>query len=110
MGFLNLVPVIRWHIRYVVAWPQSNTLEAGFCAKALVEALARGKPEVFKTVQGCKFTNLEFTQVSQDRGVRISMGGKGRYSDNIFVERLWRTVKYDGVYLEAYADPHEVCK
>ena len=110
MGFLNLVPVIHWHIRYVVAWRQSNTLEAGFCAKALVEALARGKPEVFNTVQGCKSTSLEFTQVSRDRGVRISMGGKGRYSDNIFVERLWRTLKYDEVYLEAYADTHEVCK
>ena len=75
-----------------------------------MEALARGKPEVFNTVQGCKSTSLEFTQVSRDRGVRISMGGKRRYSDNIFVERLWRTLKYDEVYLEAYADTHEVCK
>ena len=66
VGFLNLVPVIRWHIRYVVAWRQSNTLEADFRAKALVEALARGKPEVFNTVQGCKFTSLEFTQVLQE--------------------------------------------
>ena len=78
-----------------------NTLEACFCAEALEEAL--GQPEVFNTGQGNQLTSLEFTQVLQDRGVRISMDGKGRYQDNIFVERLWRTVKYEEVYLKAYA-------
>ena len=102
-GFLYLVAVMDWHSRYVLAWRLSNTLEAGFCAEALEEALAKGQPEVFNTDQGSQFTSLEFTQVLQDRGVRISMDGKGRYQDNIFVERLWRTVKYEEVYLRAYA-------
>ena len=103
-GFLYLVAVMDWHSRYVVAWRLSNTLEAGFCAEALEEALGKGKPEVFNTDQGSQFTSWEFTQVLQDRGVRISMDGKGRYSDNIFVERLRRTVKYEEVYLKAYAN------
>ena len=106
-GFLYLVAIMDWHSRYVVAWRLSNTLEAGFCAEELEEALARGKPEVFNTDQGSQFTSLEFTQVLQEHGVRISMDGKGRYSDNIFVERLWRTVKYEEVHLKAYADGHE---
>ena len=90
-GFLYLAAVMDWHSRYVVAWRLSNTLEAGFCA----EALARGRPEVFNTGQGSQFSSREFTQVLQDRGVKISMDGKGRYQGNIFVERLWRTVKYE---------------
>ncbi len=102
-GFLYLVAVMDWHSRYVVSWRLSNTLEAGFCAAALEEALGQGQPEVFNTDQGSQFTSLEFTEVLQDRGVRISMDGKGRYQDNIFVERLWRTVKYEEVYLKAYA-------
>ena len=106
-GFLYLVAIMDWHSRYVVAWRLSNTLEAGFCAEALEEALARGKPEVFNTDQGNQFTSLEFTQVLQEHGVKISMDGKGRYSDNIFVERLWRTVKYEEVYLKAYANVTE---
>ncbi len=93
-----------WYSRYVLSWRLSNTLEAGFCAEALTEALGKGKPEVFNTEQGSQFTSLEFTQVLQDRGVRISMDGKGRYQDNIFVERLWRTVKYEEVNLKAYAN------
>jgi len=102
-GFLYLVAVMDWHSRYVLAWRLSKTTEAGFCAEALEEALRQGQPEVFNTDQGSQFTSLEFTQVLQDRGVRISMDGKGRYQDNIFVERLWRTVKYEEVYLKAYA-------
>ena len=109
-GFLYLVAVMDWHSRYVVAWRLSNTPEAGFCAEALEEALGKGKPEVFNTDQGSQFTSWAFTQVLQDRGVRISMDGKGRYQDNIFVERLWRTVKYEEVYLKAYADAHEARK
>ena len=80
----------------MVAWRLSNTLETGFCAEALAEALARGRPEVFNTDQGSQFSSREFTQVLQDRGVKISMDGKGRYSDNIFVEWLWWTVKLRG--------------
>ena len=106
-GFLYLVAIMDWHSRYVVAWMLSNTLETGFCAEALEEALTRGKPEVFNTDQGSQFTSLEFTQVLQEHRVKISMDGKGRYSDNIFVERLWRTVKYEEVHLKAYADGHE---
>ena len=92
-----------WYSRYVVSWRLSNTLEAGFCVEALSEAMDRGRPEVFNTDHGSQFTSQEFTQVLQDRGVKISMDGKGRYADNIFVERLWRTVKYEEVYLKAYA-------
>ena len=85
----------------------SNTLEADFCVDALQEALGRGRPEVFNTDQGSQFTSREFTRVLQDHEVKISMDGKGRYADNIFVERLWRTVKYEEVYLKAYASGTE---
>ena len=101
-GFLYLVAVMDWHSRYVVAWQLSDTLEAGFCAEALAEALTRDRLEVFNTDQGSQFSSQEFTQILQDRGVKISMDGRGRYVDNIFVERLWRTVKYEEVYLKAY--------
>ena len=106
-GFLYLVAIMDWHSRYVVAWRLSNTLEADFCVEALQEALGRGRPGIFNTDQGSQFTSREFTQVLRDHGVRISMDGKGRYADNIFVERLWRTVKYEEVYLKAYADAKE---
>ena len=106
-GFLYLVAVMDWHSRYVVSWRLSNTLEAGFCIEALSEGMDRGRPEVFNTDQGSQFTSQEFTQVLQDHGVKISMDGKGRYADNIFVERLWRTVKYEEVYLKAYANSSE---
>ena len=102
-GFIYLVAVMDWHSRYVVAWRLSNTLEAGFCAEALEEALGKGRPEVFNTDQMSQFTSLEFTQVLMEQGVKISMDWKGRYQDNIFVDRLWRTVKYEEVYLKAYA-------
>ncbi len=92
---------------YLVAWRLSNTLEADFCVDALREALGQGQPEVFNTDQGSQFTSLEFTQVLQEHGVKISMDGKGRYTDNIFVERLWRTVKYEEVYLKAYTNASE---
>ena len=103
-GFLYLVAVMDWHSRYVGAWGPSNTLEAGFCAEALEEALGKGRPEVFNTDQGSQFSSLEFTQILQEHEVKISMDGKGRYQDNIFVERLWSTVKYEEVYLKAYAN------
>ena len=91
----------------MVAWRLSTTLEDGFCAEALEVALGQGQPEASNSDQRSHFTSREFTQVWQDRGVRISMGGKGRYSDNIFVERLWRTVKYEEVYLKAYTSGSE---
>ncbi len=103
LGFLHFVAVMDWHSRYVLDWRLSNTLEGGFCA----EALSQGQPEVFNAEQWSQFTSLEFTQVLKDRGVRISMDGKGRYQDNIVVERLWRTVKYEEVYLKAYASALE---
>ncbi len=103
-GFLYLVAIMDWHSRYVVAWRLSNTLETGFCAEALTEALGQGTPDVFNTGQGSQFTSREYTQMLQDPSVRISMDGRGRYQDNIFVERLWRTVKYEEVYLKAYAN------
>ena len=106
-GFLYLVAIMDWHSRYVVAWRLSNSLEADFCVDALKESLGQGQPEVFNTDQGSQFTSLEFTQVLQEHGVKISMDGKGRYNDNIFVERLWRTVKYEEVYLKAYANASE---
>ena len=106
-GFLYLVAVMDWHSRCVVAWRLSNTLEADFCVDALKEALEQGQPEVFNTDQGSQFTSLEFTQALQEHEVKISMDGKGRCNDNIFVERLWRTVKYEEVYLKAYANATE---
>ena len=103
-GFLYLVAVMDWHSRYVLAWRLSNTLETGFCVEALSEALGQGTPDVFNTDQGSEFTSREFTQVLRNHWVRISMDGRGRCQDNIFVERLWRTVKYEDVYLKAYAN------
>ena len=103
-GFLYLVAIMDWRSRYVLAWRLSNTLETGFCAEALGEALNQGTPQVFNTDQGSQFTSREFTQLLREHSVRISMDGRGRYQDNIFVERLWRTVKYEEVYLKAYAN------
>ena len=103
-GFLYLVAIMDWHSRYLLAWRLSNTLETGFCTDALGDALNQGTPDVFNTDQGSQFTSREFTQILRDHSVRISMDGRGRYQDNIFVERLWRTVKYEAVYLKAYAN------
>ena len=106
-GFLYLVAIMDWHSRYVVAWRLSNTLEADFCVDALKEVLGQGQPAVFNTDQGSQFTSLEFTHVLQEHGVKINMDGKGWYTDNIFVERLWRTLKYEEVYLKAYTNATE---
>jgi putative transposase len=102
-GFLYLVAIMDWHSRYVLAWRLSNTLDAEFCVEALKEALDKGKPDIFNTDQGSQFTSEGFTGLWERHGVRVSMDGKGRYTDNIFVERLWRTVKYEEVYLKAYS-------
>ncbi len=102
-GFMYLVAIMDWHSRRVLAWRVSNTLDTDFCIDALEEALAcYGKPEIFNTDQGCQFTSQSFTEVLEAHDVRISMDGKGCYQDNIFVERLWRSVKYECVYLKAF--------
>ena len=104
-GFLYLVAVMDWATRHVLAWRLSNTMDAGFCVEALREAMARyGKPEIFNTDQGSQFTSLEFTGVLKDAGTTISMDGRGRCLDNIFIERLWRSLKYEAVYLHELSD------
>ncbi len=104
-GFLYLVAIMDWASRYVLAWRLSNTLDAGFCTEALEEALARyGAPEIFNTDQGSQFTSFAFTGRLQEAGVRISMDGRGRFMDNIFIERLWRSLKYEAIYLHEIAD------
>jgi putative transposase len=102
-GFVYLAAVVDWYSRRVLAWRLSITMEAAFCVEALEEALARhGKPDVFNTDQGSQFTGQEFTGVLLRAGVAISMDGKGAWRDNVFVERLWRSVKYEEIYLKAY--------
>lgn len=102
-GFAYLVAIIDWYSRRVLAWRLSNTLEAGFCVDCLREALrAHGAPEIFNTDQGTQFTSTVFTQVLKDAGIAISMDGRGRALDNIFVERLWRSVKYEDIYPKGY--------
>jgi putative transposase len=103
-GFCYLVAVMDWASRRVLAWRLSNTLDPSFCTEALEEALNNfGPPEIFNTDQGSQFTSEAFTGVLNARGVRISMDGKGRWMDNVFIERLWKSVKYEEVYLKAYS-------
>ncbi len=103
-GFVYLVAVIDWYSRKVLAWRLSNTLDSGFCVDCLEQALqAYGAPEIFNTDQGCQFTSEAFTGALKARGIAISMDGRGRALDNIFVERLWRSVKHEDVYLKGYA-------
>jgi putative transposase len=102
-GFTYLVAVLDWYSRYVLSWALSNSLEVGFCLDALEAALARGRPEIFNTDQGAQFTSPAFTGRLLAAGVTISMDGRGRALDNVFVERLWRSVKYEEVYLQDYA-------
>ena len=102
-GFIYLCAVIDWYSRAVLAWELSNTLDAGFCARAVAEAIDQyGVPEIFNTDQGSQFTSAEFTQPLLALGVKLSMDGRGRALDNVFVERLWRTVKYEEIYLKCY--------
>ena len=102
-GYAYLYAILDWYSRYVLAWELSNTLDAGFCVIAVERALATyGLPEISNTDQGCQFTAADFTGVWDAQGVKISMDGKGRWRDNVFVERLWRTVKYNEVYLRSY--------
>jgi putative transposase len=107
-GFVYLVAIMDWYSRRVLSWRVSNTLDTSFCVEALEEALDRfGQPEIFNTDQGSQFTAEDFTTPLRDRGIAISMDGKGRCLDNVFVERLWRSLKYEEVYLHAYDDVAE---
>jgi putative transposase len=107
-GFLYLVAVMDWASRAVLSWRLSNTMDVSFCVSALEEALARfGRPEIFNTDQGSQFTSDAFTGTLTAAGIRISMDGRGRWMDNVFIERLWRSLKYEDVYLQGYADGHE---
>jgi len=106
-GFLYLVVIIDWYSRYVLSWRLSNTMDANFCVEALKEALRKGKPDIFNTDQGAQFTSETFTGLFKQHGIKISMDGKGSYNDNLFIERLWRSVKYEEVYLKAYQDGRE---
>jgi putative transposase len=104
-GFLYLIAIMDWATRHVLAWRLSNTMDSGFCLEALREALARyGKPAIFNTDQGSQFTSLDFTGALKDAEVAISMDGRGRCMDNIFIERLWRSLKYEAVYLHEMTD------
>ena len=104
-GFLYLVAIMDWATRHVLSWRLSNTMDAGFCVEALNEALARyGRPEIFNTDQGSQFTSFDFTGTLGDADIRISMDGQGRYMDNIFIERLWRSLKYEAIYLHELTD------
>ena len=107
-GFVYLVAVMDWFSRRVLAWRLSTGMDSGFCVEALQDALDRyGSPEIFNTDQGVQFTSAVFTSVLVASGVRISMDGKGRYLDNIFIERLWRSLKYEDIYIRAYASVQE---
>jgi putative transposase len=101
-GFMYLAAIIDWFSRYVIAWRLSNTLDGSFCLEMLDDALSRGKPEVFNTDQGVQFTAQAWTGRLESAGVAVSMDGRGRCLDNVFVERLWRTVKYEDIYLRCY--------
>lgn len=101
-GWIYLTAVIDWHSRYVISWELSITMEEGFCIQALEKALKKATPEIFNTDQGSQFTSKNFLKILEDKSIRISMDGKGRCLDNIFCERLWRSVKYEDVYLKDY--------
>lgn len=111
-GFAYLVAVMDWKTRAVISWKLSNTLDGSFCVEALREALRHSEkaPEIFNTDQGCQFTGREWIATLEGAGIRVSMDGKGRWRDNVFIERLWRSVKHEGVYLWAYENLHELEK
>jgi len=106
-GFIYLVAVMDWYSRYVLSWEVSNTLDVNFCLEALATALAQGTPEIFNTDQGSQFTSVAFTDCLLQGGIQISQDGRGRALDNIFVERLWRSLKYEEVYLKSYGSVSE---
>ena len=101
-GFVYLTSIIDWHSRYILSWRLSNSLDRYFCLEALEEALEQGKPEIFNSDQGVQYTSKEHTGYLEKQGVEISMDGRGRALDNIFIERFWRTIKYEEIYLKEY--------
>ena len=107
-GFMYLVAIMDWRSRYVIAWELSNTLDGDFCVRVLKRALALGKPEIFNTDQGSQFTSDRFTQTLLGQGIQISMDGKGRALDNVFIERLWRSLKYEMIYLRQFESVPEL--
>lgn len=108
-GFMYLVAVVDWYSRKILSWELSNSMDGSFCVKALLKALyAYGKPEIFNTDQGSQFTSSAFTGVLENAGIKISMDGRGRAMDNIFIERFWRNVKYEDIYLHGYSTPSEL--
>ena len=107
-GFMYLAAILDWYSRYVIAWRLSNTLDSSFCLEMLEEALRQGRPEIFNTDQGVQFTAQAFTGRLEAAGVQVSMDGRGRCLDNVFVERLWRTVKYEDIYLYRYEGVQEL--
>ena len=107
-GFVYLVAIMDWFSRYVLSWRIANTLDTAFCLEALEEALAQGRPEMFNTDQGSQFASADFTQRVERAGVRMSMDGRGRCWDNIFIERLWRSLKYEDIYLKGYETAPEI--
>lgn len=109
-GFMYLTVVMDWYSRYVLSWRLANTLDGDFCLEALEEALAQGRPEIFNTDQGSQYTAKAFTGRLEAAGVAISMDGRGRALDNVFTERLWRTVKYEDIYLKDYATPRALAE
>lgn len=107
-GFMYLAAVIEWHSRYVLGWELSNTMETDFCVRALHQAFNHGSPDIFNTDQGSQFTSQDFTGELIDRHIAISMDGRGRALDNVFIERLWWTVKFEDIYPRHYADGAEL--
>jgi putative transposase len=104
-GFGYLVAIIDWYSRRVLSWRLSNTMDTRFCIEALQEAIEKyGCPNIFNTDQGSQFTSADFTDYLLERGIKVSMDGRGRWIDNVFIERLWRSLKYEEVYLHAYED------
>ncbi len=101
-GFVYLVAILDWHSRYILSWELSNSLDSLFCVEALKRALRKARPEIMNTDQGVQFTSRQFTEVLKDQGIRISMDSKGRALDNVFVERFWRSLKYEDIYLKRY--------
>jgi putative transposase len=107
-GFMYLTAVIDWYSRYVLSWRLSNTLDGRFCLEALDEALSRARPEIFNTDQGSQFTSREYTGRLEEAGIAVSRDGRGRALDNVFVERLWRSVKYEDIYIKCYDHVHDL--
>lgn len=106
-GFAYCTAIIDWYSRYVITWRVSNTLDTRFCIEALEKALESGRPEIFNTDQGVQYTSIVFTSILENCGIKISMDGRGRALDNIFVERLWRSLKYENIYLQDYGSVKE---